>query len=191
MNVTKSGRGKLGPIPVRPNSIATSAYAHGNQELASEAKAGEIVSFALKGVAQYDMKSRRTTRAMVLSDTVCPDTIKFKAQIIVMMSPNKLYVNLIASVFCHMTSTPCALTAILAKIDKKNGEVLEASPEYLQQGDAALVELTPQTPCVIEQFSEFPTLGRIVIRNDPGHPEGKITLMVGIVKEIVKDIDHL
>ncbi len=98
--------------------------------MVGEAKAGEIVSFALKGVSMYDIKHRncRDHRAVVLSDTVCPDTIKFKAQIIVMMSPNKIKVNLIANVFCHMTSTPCALTAILAKIDKKNGEVLEASP---------------------------------------------------------------
>ena len=73
------------------------------------------------------MKSRKgKTRAMVLSDTGYPDTIKFKAQIIVMMSPYKIHVNLIASVYCHLSSTPCALTAILAKIDKKNGEVIEA-----------------------------------------------------------------
>ena len=127
MNVTKSGRDKFGAITVRPNSIGNTAFAERNDELTSEAKAGEIVSFALKGVSIYDIKHRNNnSRAMVLSDTVCPDTIKFKAQIIVMMSPNKIYANLIASVFCHMTSTPCALTAILAKIDKKNGEVLEA-----------------------------------------------------------------
>lgn len=50
------------------------------------------------------------------------------------------------------------------------------SPEYLSEGDQALVELTPCSPVCVESSSECPALGRFVLH------AMKRTVAVGIIK---------
>ena len=47
--------------------------------------------------------------------------------------------------------------------------------------------------CVIEAFAEYPSLGRIVMRQDMGciHEEYTIFMAIGIVKEVQKEGDSL
>ena len=59
------------------------------------------------------------------------------------------------------------------------------NPSFLKQGDVAIVEYVPLLDCVIETFAQFPPLGRIVIRSNPGNGEHKVTLAVGQVKEVL------
>ena len=68
-------------------------------------------------------------------------------------------------VYCHTSKVPCSIQKIIATLDKKTGAILEYEPECIKQGDAALVELVPHKPMIVEAFSDYPLLGRIVIRD--------------------------
>ena len=46
------------------------------------------------------------------------------------------------------------------KLDKRSGKVLEKNPTSLKKGDAGIVTLVPSKPMCVEQFSEFPPLGK-------------------------------
>lgn len=54
------------------------------------------------------------------------------------------------------------------------------NPKFLINGDAALVEMTPTKPIVVEAFSEYPALGRFALR-DKGH-----TVAVGFILSVDK-----
>ena len=82
---------------------------------------------------------------------------------------------------CSVQSTACRFEHIIAKIDKKKGEVIEHDPESLEMNDAALVEIVPESSeFTIETFEECPALGRIILR------DSNRVVAIGIVKEVVK-----
>ena len=97
-----------------------------------------------------------------------------------MKHPSSIKAGYIPLVFCNLTKAACRLQHIIAKVDKKTGAVIEDEPESIKQGDAALVEFVPERPISIEAFSNYPSLGRLVIQ------DCHITVAVGVVKEVVK-----
>ena len=61
----------------------------------------------------------------------CRETLKFKAQIVVTTCVGKVKKDREVNVFCHVSRTPCRISAIIAKIDKKTGEVVQICPDSL------------------------------------------------------------
>ena len=53
----------------------------------------------------------------------------------------------------------------MSKIDKRTGKVIEDNPLQIRTGDAAIVEIVPQRPMVVERFIDYPPLGRFAIRD--------------------------
>ena len=66
-------------------------------------------------------------------------------------------------VHCHTAHIGCKSIEIKQKLDRKTGEVIEDSPQYIKSGNAALVVLTPRKPMVVEKFEDYPPLGRFVV----------------------------
>ena len=54
------------------------------------------------------------------------------------------------------------------------------SPEFIKNGDVAIVKIKPTRSIVIEKFGDFPQLGRFAIR-DMGQ-----TVAAGVVLDITK-----
>ncbi|KAH7521699.1 hypothetical protein FEM48_Zijuj07G0060500 [Ziziphus jujuba var. spinosa] len=67
-----------------------------------------------------------------------------------------------------------------SKIYPTTGVEVEKEPEFLQNGDSAIVEMIPKKPMVVETFGECPPLGRFMIR-DKEQIAG-----VGVVKSVEK-----
>jgi len=65
----------------------------------------------------------------------------------------------------HTTHVACRFDSIECKIDKRTGKVIEENPEVIKSGDAAIVNLIPSKPLVVEPFTEFPPLGRFAVRD--------------------------
>jgi elongation factor 1-alpha len=65
-------------------------------------------------------------------------------------------------------------------MDKRSGKVKSENPEFIKSGDAALVRMIPQKPMVVEQFNQYPPLGRFAVR------DMKQTVAVGVIKEVIK-----
>ena len=74
----------------------------------------------------------------------------------------------------------CQITAIKQKLNPATGEVLEENPDFIRNGDAAIVQIKPMTPLVIETQKEIPQLSRFAIR-DSG-----VTVSAGMCTALVK-----
>ncbi|MDE1768630.1 MAG: elongation factor 1-alpha, partial [Candidatus Micrarchaeota archaeon] len=72
------------------------------------------------------------------------------------------------------------VTEIVEKKDPKTGQTLQKNPEFIKNGDVAIIKVKPTRPIVIEKFSDFPPLGRFAIR-DMGQ-----TVAAGVVLDVVK-----
>ena len=62
--------------------------------------------------------------------------------------------------------------------------MIELNPARLIQGDAAIVEIYADQSICIEEFSQYASLGRIIL-HDGGDPHC-CNLIIGIVKEVTR-----
>ncbi|MCD6126656.1 MAG: translation elongation factor EF-1 subunit alpha [Thaumarchaeota archaeon] len=138
---------------------------------------GDNIGFALKGVEKGQIK-----RGMVVShpDSPCNVAKEFIAQIIVIYHPTAIAAGYTPVMHIHTAQTAVRFVELLAKMDPRTGQVVEKNPSFLKTGDVALVKLRPLQPVALEQYSDFPELGRFAIR-DSG-----MTIAAGIVKEITE-----
>jgi len=79
---------------------------------------------------------------------------------------------------CHTAEIACRFETIHEKLDRRTGVCKEENPKFLKNGDAALVTLVPIKPFCCEVFSEYPALGRFIVRDT------KTTVAVGVIKRI-------
>ena len=141
-----------------------------------EAVPGDNVGISIRGISHKDLK-----RGMVISGVNNPSTVAetFTGQIIVIYHPTALAAGYTPVIHAHTAQQACTFTKIINKIDPKTGQVSQENPDFIKQGDAALIELTPLKPLVIEKYSEIPQLGRFAVR-DMGQ-----TVAAGIVTDVV------
>merc|ERR1711879_372338 len=74
----------------------------------------------------------------------------------------------------------CKFHKILSTFDKRTGKVLEVEPESITNSSAVDVIITCPKPLAIDSFSNFPLLGRFIMR------DGRKTIGVGVVSEILQ-----
>merc|ERR1712139_549874 len=149
-----------------------------HHEQVAEAIPGDNVGFNVKGLSVSDIK-----RGYVASDAKnvpAQDTETFLAQVIVMNHPGQIQNGYAPVLDCHTCHIACKFATIRNKIDKRTGKETEAEPKFIKSGDAAMVDLIPQKPMVVETFSDFPPLGRFAVR------DMKQTVAVGVIKETTK-----
>lgn len=64
-------------------------------------------------------------------------------------------------------------------MDRRSGKVLEKNPTSIKKNDCALITIVPSKKVVVENFKQYPPLGRFAIR------DMKCTVGVGVVKDVV------
>jgi len=149
-----------------------------HHEQVEEAIPGDNVGFNVKNLSVKDIK-----RGYVASDSKndpATDTENFTAQVIVMNHPGEIRNGYSPVLDCHTSHIACKFNNIKSKIDKRTGKATEENPACIKTGDAAMVELVPQKPMVVETFAQYPPLGRFAVR------DMKQTVAVGVIKEVVK-----
>ena len=149
-----------------------------HHEKVDEAFPGDNVGFNVRGLSVTDIK-----RGYVASDSKkepAKDTEVFNAQVIVMNHPGQIQNGYAPVLDCHTCHIACKFAKICNKIDKRTGKETEAEPKFIKSGDAAMVDLIPQKPMVVETFSDFPPLGRFAVR------DMKQTVAVGVIKSTTK-----
>jgi elongation factor 1-alpha len=146
--------------------------------------AGDNVGLNLKGVVARGVK-RGHVLSIVGDESSATPVESFMAQVMFVNhrppSSGKFTVGYRPVVDCHTAHVSCEFTRILAKIDHRTEELLEGNPKCILSGEACIVEMKPLAPLSIEAFSDFPSLGRFVIRGDDKH-----AVAVGIIKTIVR-----
>ena len=133
-----------------------------HHEQVQQAEPGDNIGFSVRGIGKKDI-----ARGDVLGTTDNVPTIvkEFTAQIVVLNHPSVVTVGYTPVFHIHTAQIACRFDAILKKLNPATGEVMEENPDFIKNGDAAVVRLIPTKPLVIEKQSEIPQMSSFAIRD--------------------------
>lgn len=140
-----------------------------------KAEPGDNIGFNVKGIEKKDVKRGDVAGSLDVPPTVADE---FTARIMIMWHPTAIAVGYTPVIHVHTASVACRITEIISKIDPRTGKEIEKNPQFLKQGDIAIVKFKPIKPLVVEKYADFPALGRFAMRD-----MGK-TIGIGQVLEI-------
>ena len=156
-----------------PGEIRTIEMHH---EQLQEAPAGDNVGVNIRGVGKKDI-----ARGDVICDAAKPATIaeEFTAQIAVINHPTVIAKGYTPVFHVHTAQVPCQFIEIVSKMDPKTGQVAEEHPDFIKNGDVAIVKIKPMGNLVLEKQSVNPHMSRFAIR-DAG-----ATVAAGVCTDLV------
>ena len=137
---------------------------------------GDNVGFNVRNLTVKDIK--RGNVASDAKNTPASGCQDFTAQIIVMAHPGQIRAGYTPVLDCHTSHIACKFETLLSKLDRRTGKQSEANPEFIKNGDSALVKVVPTKPLCVEEFAKFPPLGRFAVR------DMKQTVAVGVIKAV-------
>ena len=148
-----------------------------HHEQVSEAIPGDNIGFNARGFGKKDI-----ARGDVIgkADNVPTVASEFTAQIVVLNHPSVITVGYTPVFHIHTAQVACQVIAIEKKINPASGEVLAENPDFIKNGDAAIVKIRPVQPLVIEKQKEIPQMSRFAIRDSGA------TVAAGMCIDLVK-----
>ncbi|MAH32998.1 translation elongation factor EF-1 subunit alpha [archaeon] len=157
-----------------PGEVKTIEMHH---EQMQQAEPGDNIGFNVRGIGKKDI-----ARGDVLGHTDNPPTIatEFTAQMVILNHPTVVTVGYTPVFHVHTAQVACQVLAIEKKLDPATGQEKEKNPDFIKNGDAAIVKLKPVQPMVIETQKEIPQMARFAIR-DSG-----TTVAAGMCIDLVK-----
>jgi len=159
-------------------ATVTSVEMH--HEKLPEAAPGDNVGFSTKEkFAVKDLKRGDVVSSNDSKKAMC--SVSFTSQVIVMNHPGQIHAGYTPVVDCHTSHIACKFRHLENRMDRRSGKILEENPKCIKNGDASMVLMTSEKPMVVENYAEFPALGRFAVR------DMKQTVAVGIVKAVVKE----
>jgi elongation factor 1-alpha len=137
-----------------------------------EAIPGDNIGFNCKGLAKKDVR-----RGDVVGHVAKPPTVakQFTATVQVIRHPSAIAVGYTPVIHCGTAQVATRFAELKSKTTKG---ITTDNPDFLKNGDAALVVLIPTRDMIVEKYVEIPQLGRFAVR-DMGQ-----TVAVGIVKDV-------
>lgn len=148
-----------------------------HHEQLKEAEAGDNVGINLRGVGKKDM-----ARGDVICDAASPASMveEFEAQVAIINHPTVIAKGYTPVFHVHTAQVPCQFVEIKAKLDPATGQVAEENPDFLKNGDVAIVKIRPVGNLVMESADKNPNMARFAIR-DAG-----VTVAAGVCKSLVE-----
>ena len=148
-----------------------------HHEQLQEAEAGDNVGINIRGVGKKDM-----ARGDVICDAANPASMveEFEAQIAVINHPTVIAKGYTPVFHVHTAQVPCQFIELKAKLDPATGQVAQENPDFLKNGDVAIVKIKPIGNLVLESSDKNPNMSRFAIR-DAG-----ITVAAGVCKSLVE-----
>jgi elongation factor 1-alpha len=147
-----------------------------HHEQLKEGEAGDNVGINIRGVGKKDM-----ARGDVICDAAAPASIveEFEAQVAIINHPTVIAKGYTPVFHVHTAQVPCQFVEIKARLDPASGQVAEANPDFLKNGDVAIVRIRPIGNLVMESADVNPHMARFAIR-DAG-----VTVAAGVCKSLV------
>jgi len=148
-----------------------------HHEQMQQAEPGDNIGFNVRGIGEKDI-----ARGDVLghSDNVPTIATEFTAQMVVLNHPTVITVGYTPVFHIHTAQVACQVTKIVKKLDPATGQTKEENPDFIKNGDAAIVTFKPVAPLVIERQKDIPQMARFAIR-DSG-----TTVAAGMCIDLVK-----
>ncbi|TPX72356.1 hypothetical protein SpCBS45565_g00596 [Spizellomyces sp. 'palustris'] len=176
----ESGKVRKGQsVFIMPNKqkAEVSAIMQEDHEL-TVAKSGDNVRLRLKGVEEEDIMP-----GFVLCTNKNPvhHVTAFDAQLAIIEYKNIICAGYTAVMHAHASVEEITLSALLHSVDKKTGKKTKRPPQFLKQGDVAIVRVETTQPICLETYADYPQLGRFTLRD-----EGK-TIAIGKVTKLIVD----
>jgi len=173
---------QFGPIGVKTEVKSVEMH----HEAVPQAEPGDNVGFNIKMSANEAKNQYKLGRGFVASDArnkpaMCCEY--FNAQVMIMNHKN-VCPGYTPVLDCHTCHIACKFETMRNKVDRRTNKVTEEEPKTCKTGDSVTVKLVPQKPMVVENYKEFPPLGRFAVR------DMKKTVAVGIVEEVVNKAEE-
>jgi elongation factor 1-alpha len=148
-----------------------------HHEQLQEGEAGDNVGINIRGVGKKDM-----ARGDVICDAAKPAKIveEFEAQIAIINHPTVVAKGYTPVFHVHTAQVPCQFVELKAKLDPATGQVAEENPDFLKNGDVAIVKVKPIGNLVLESSEDNPNMARFAIR-DAG-----VTVAAGVCKSLTE-----
>lgn len=133
-----------------------------HHEKYQKAEPGDNVGFNVRGFGAKDL-----ARGDVIGHTTNPPTLatEFTAELVVLNHPSVITQGYTPVFHVHTAQVACQFLAIEKKINPSTGETLQENPDFIKDGDVAIVKLKPVQPLVIEKTSEIPQMARFAVRD--------------------------
>jgi len=141
------------------------------------AEAGDNIGVNIRGVGKKDI-----ARGDVICDVAVPAKMvsEFTAQVAIINHPTVVAKGYTPVFHVHTAQVPCQFIELLSKLDPKTGQEIQKNPDFLKNGDVALVKIKPIGNLVLETSADNPHMARFAIR-DAG-----VTVAAGICKSLVE-----
>jgi elongation factor 1-alpha len=148
----RSGRGITG-------EIKTVEMHH---EQLKEGIAGDNVGVNIRGVGKKDI-----ARGDVICPVDKPASIveEFTAKLAVINHPTVIAKGYTPVFHIHTSQVPCQFIELKQKLDPKTGQVIQENPDFLKNGDVAVVKIKPMGNVVLEKQSVNPNMSRFAVRD--------------------------
>ena len=126
------------------------------------AEPGDNIGFNVRGVGKNDIR-----RGDVAGHTTDAPTVakEFTAQVVVLQHPGVITIGYTPVFHCHTSQTACTFLELTSKLDPATGQPEKGTPDFLKTGDAAIVQIKPTKPMVMEEAQKIPPMGRFAIRD--------------------------
>ena len=144
-----------------------------HHESLPSANPGDNIGFNVRGITVKDVARGDVAGLMDSIPTVVED---FVAQIIVLNHPSVITVGYTPVFHIHTAQVACQFVELIKKLSP---EVVD-KPDFIKNGESALVKIKPTKNLVVEKATEFQPLGRFAIR-DSG-----VTVAAGVCVELTK-----
>jgi len=148
-----------------------------HHEQLEQAEPGDNVGFNVRGIAKKDIARGDVVGHL---DNIPTVATEFTAQIVVLNHPTVVTAGYTPVFHIHTAQVACTITAIKKKVNPATGETLQENPDFVKNGDVAVIQVKPTTPLVIEKFKDIPQMARFAVR-DSG-----TTVAAGMCIDLVK-----
>lgn len=148
-----------------------------HHEQMQKAEPGDNVGLSVRGFGKKDV-----ARGDVIGSVDNPPTVasEFTAQVVVLNHPSVITVGYTPVFHIHTAQVACRFEQIMKKLNPASGEVLEENPDFIKNGDAAIVKIKPVQPLVIEKKSDNPHMANFAVRDSGA------TVAAGMCIDLVK-----
>jgi elongation factor 1-alpha len=133
-----------------------------HHEQLQTAEPGDNVGLSVRGVGKKDI-----ARGDVMGHETDVPTVaqEFIARIVVLNHPSVVTVGYTPVFHIHTAQVACQFVEIQKQLNPATGETIKENPDFIKNGDAAIVKLRPVQPLVIETQAKIPQMSRFAIRD--------------------------
>ncbi len=133
-----------------------------HHEPLQQAEPGDNIGINVRGFGKKDV-----ARGDVIGHPDNPPKLaqEFTAQIVVLNHPTVITAGYTPVFHIHTAQVACQFVTIEKKLDPRTGQVLQENPDFIKNGDAAIVKIRPTRPLVIERQKDIPQMSRFAIRD--------------------------